>query len=218
MRSPPLCGSWKKEREIMGPPSSLKKLKEYDIPVIKNLFGSLRRWALILGFPDWRNIKIKELKDYLLQKIETEKDWIAPEITTQAPCQEVIIRDNPDFSKFPIFRWHPTDGGPYITLPGVIMKDPEWGQNLGMYRIMIVDGRTAPMVINAPQDSGIYCARARKRGVSKVECAIAIGFDPLLYLASVMKMPVVGRDAEFRFAGGLTGEAGAVDQMRDGRH
>jgi 4-hydroxy-3-polyprenylbenzoate decarboxylase len=189
-----------------GPAVVFEKIRGYDIPVIKNLFGSLRRWALILGFPDWRNIKIKELKEYLLEKIETDREWIAPEITTQAPCQGVIIRDNPDFSQFPIFRWHPTDGGPYFTLPGVIMKDPEWGQNLGMYRIMIVDGRTAPIVINAPQDSGIYCARAQKRGVSKVECAIAIGIDPLLYLASVMKMPVVGRDAEFRFVGGLTGK------------
>jgi 4-hydroxy-3-polyprenylbenzoate decarboxylase len=183
-----------------------EKIKGFDIPVVKNLYGSLRRWALILGFPDWRNIKIKELKNYLLQKIESEKDWIAPEIIGKAPCQEMVNRDNPDFSKFPIFRWHPTDGGPYITLPGVIMKDPEWGQNLGMYRIMIVEGKAAPMVINSTQDSGIYCARARKRGVSKVDCAIAIGFDPLLYLASVMKMPVVGRDAEFRFVGGLLGK------------
>jgi 4-hydroxy-3-polyprenylbenzoate decarboxylase len=131
-----------------------QKIKGFEIPVVKNLYGSLRRWALILGVPDWRNIKIKELKNYLLQKIELEKDWIAPEIVPNAPCQEVIVKDNPDFTKFPIFRWHPTDGGPYITLPGVVMKDPEWGQNLGMYRIMIVDGRAAPMVINAPQDQG----------------------------------------------------------------
>jgi len=182
------------------------KIKGYEIPVVKNLYGSLRRWALILGFLDWRDIKIKELKNYLLAKIESEKDWITPQITGQAPCQEVIIKDHPDFSKFPIFRWHPTDGGPYMTLPGVIMKDPQWGQNLGMYRVMILDHRTATMVINAPQDSGIYCARARKRGDRKVECGIAVGIDPLLYLASVMKMPVVGRDAEFRFVGGLTGK------------
>ena len=181
------------------------KVKGFEIPVVKNLFGSLRRWALILGFPDWRNVKIRELKNYLFQKVEAEKEWIRPEISRDAPCQEVVIKDHPDFTKFPIFRWHPTDGGPYITLPGVVMKDPEWGQNIGMYRIMIVDGGHAPMVINSTQDSGIYCARAQKRGVRKVECAIAIGFDPLLYLASVMKMPVVGRDSEFRFVGGLMG-------------
>jgi len=186
-----------------GPAVIFENIKGHDIPVVKNLYGSLRRWALILGFPDWRDIQIRRLKEYLLQKVEAEKDWVAPELTPKAPCQEVIIRDNPDFSKFPIFRWHPTDGGPYITLPGVVMKDPEWGQNIGMYRIMILDGQTAPIVINSTQDSGIYCARARKRGVSKVECAIAIGFDPLLFLASVMKMPVVGRNAEFRFVGGL---------------
>jgi 3-polyprenyl-4-hydroxybenzoate decarboxylase len=65
------------------------------------------------------------------------------------------------------------------------------------------DGTRLAISFGSDQDSGIYCARARKRGVTKVECAIAIGFDPLLHLASVMKMPVVGRDAEFRFVGGL---------------
>jgi 4-hydroxy-3-polyprenylbenzoate decarboxylase len=188
-----------------GPAVVFEKVKGHGIPVVKGLYGSLRRWALILGFPDWREITIKDLKTYLLGKVENEKGWIAPEMTSQAPCQEVVMND-PDFSRFPIFRWHPTDGGPYFTLPGVIMKDPEWGQNLGMYRIMVADGKHAPIVINSTQDSGIYCARARARGVTKVECAITIGIDPLLYLASVMKMPTPGRNAEFRFVGGLTGK------------
>ena len=63
-----------------GPAVVFEKIKGHDIPVVKNLFGSLRRWALILGFPSWRDIKIKELKEYLLQKIETEKGWIPPEM------------------------------------------------------------------------------------------------------------------------------------------
>ena len=188
-----------------GPAIVFDKIKGYDIPVVKGLFGSLRRWALILGIPDWRTIHIRDLKNFLFQKVEDQKKWIAPEIVANAPCQEVVSRDNPDFTKFPIFRWHPTDGGPYITLPGVVMKDPEWGQNLGMYRIMITGAKTAPMVINSTQDSGIYCARARKRGITRVDCAVAIGFDPLLYLAAVMKMPSVGRNMELLFSGGLTG-------------
>src|SRR3972149_1513900 len=46
-----------------GPAIVFEKVKGYDIPVVKNLFGSLRRWALVLGFPDWRDIKIKKLKE-----------------------------------------------------------------------------------------------------------------------------------------------------------
>jgi len=89
-----------------------ENIKGFDIPVVKNLFGSLRRWALILGFPNWKTVKIRELKNYLFQRMEAEKEWINPEITKNAPCQEVVIRDHADFTRFPIFRWHPTDGGP----------------------------------------------------------------------------------------------------------
>jgi 3-polyprenyl-4-hydroxybenzoate decarboxylase len=37
------------------------KIKGFEIPVVKNLFGSLRRWALVLGFPDDKNPGAEEL-------------------------------------------------------------------------------------------------------------------------------------------------------------
>src|SRR2546425_6977221 len=50
------------------------------------------------------------------------------------PCQEVVRRDREvDLAELPIPVCWPEDGGPYITLPGVITRDPGTGvRNVGM--------------------------------------------------------------------------------------
>src|SRR5207244_10929221 len=56
------------------------------------------------------------------------------------PCQEGVRRDREvDLSQFPVPVCWPEDGGPYITLPGVITRDPGTGvRNVGMYRIQVL--------------------------------------------------------------------------------
>src|SRR3979411_1862246 len=60
------------------------------------------------------------------------------------PCQEIVLKgDDVDLSKLPIMTCWPEDGGPYITLPMVITKDPKRGiRNVGMYRIQVIGKRT----------------------------------------------------------------------------
>lgn len=183
-------------------------VKGHDIPVVKNIFGSLKRWALVSGMPNWREVtKIKEIRELFLDKVSRPDEWIDPVIVSDGPCKQKVTKgDDVNLKKLPIFKLHPADGGPYVTLPGVIMKDPQWGRNLGMYRVMVHDEKTTGLVANAAQDGGIFCARARQRGENVIDCAVALGFDPALYLAAVMKMPMIGRDAEFRFIGALTGK------------
>src|SRR5256886_16602608 len=55
-------------------------------------------------------------------------------------CQEVVIRERDvDLAQFPVPVCWPEDGGPYITLPGVITRDPASGvRNVGMYRIQVI--------------------------------------------------------------------------------
>ncbi|MBI3090648.1 MAG: UbiD family decarboxylase [Candidatus Tectomicrobia bacterium] len=178
------------------------------MPLVINVFGSIRRWGLMCGLPNWRRMTtIKEIRAHFLENIRQRASWPKPVIVAEAPCKEVILKgDDVNLGMLPAFRWHPDDGGPYITLPGVVMKDPEWRQNLGIYRIMIHDARTAGLVASATQDAGVFCARARQRGQTELDCAVALGYDPILHLAGAAKMPEVGRDAEFRFTGGLTGK------------
>ena len=63
-----------------------------------------------------------------------------------APCKEVIHRDNFDLNHFPILKCWPHDGGRFITLPCVHTRDPRTGKrNIGMYRMQVYDGQTTGM-------------------------------------------------------------------------
>jgi 4-hydroxy-3-polyprenylbenzoate decarboxylase len=63
-----------------------------------------------------------------------------------APCKEVIRRDNFDLNFFPILKCWPHDGGRFITLPCVHTRDPKTGKrNIGMYRMQVYDGQTTGM-------------------------------------------------------------------------
>ena len=43
-----------------------------------------------------------------------------------------------DITKLPICTNNPNDGGQYITAGHVIIRDPEYGNNLAIYRMMVV--------------------------------------------------------------------------------
>jgi 4-hydroxy-3-polyprenylbenzoate decarboxylase len=69
-----------------------------------------------------------------------------------APCKEVIHRTvtdggkGIDLLKLPVLTTWPQDGGPFITLPCVVTRDPKSGKrNVGMYRMQVYDGQTTGM-------------------------------------------------------------------------
>ena len=63
-----------------------------------------------------------------------------------APCKEVILRENFNVLEFPILQCWPLDGGRFITLPCVVTRDPKSGKrNVGMYRMQVYDGQTTGM-------------------------------------------------------------------------
>ncbi len=64
-----------------------------------------------------------------------------------APCKQVILRGaDVDLTKLPVLTTWPQDGGPFITLPCVITRDPKSGKrNVGMYRMQVYDGQTTGM-------------------------------------------------------------------------
>ena len=63
-----------------------------------------------------------------------------------ARCKEVILKENFSVLDFPVLQCWPGDGGRFITLPGVITRDPKTGKrNMGMYRMQVYDGQTTGM-------------------------------------------------------------------------
>ena len=124
--------------------------EESDIPVGINLFGSMRRMALALGVDDLNDIgsRIEQLiklkvpegwreKLALLPKIAEIAKYPPRTVSGKPPCQEVVWREGEiDLGRLPIITCWPDDGGPYVTLPQVITRDPKTGvRNVGMYRV-----------------------------------------------------------------------------------
>ncbi|MGC9291196.1 MAG: UbiD family decarboxylase [Acidobacteriaceae bacterium] len=128
--------------------------------VLMDQFGSERRMRLALGVDSLDQIsgRIRDLMELrlpegLLDKIRmlpmlAEMGKFFPKVvpSKDAPCKEVILRENFSVLDFPILQCWPQDGGRFITLPCVITRSPNSGKrNVGMYRMQVYDGQTTGM-------------------------------------------------------------------------
>ena len=132
--------------------------------VFINQFGSERRMAMALGVDRLDEIaeRIRGLMNLKAPEGFLDKLKMLPQLgaltsafpktvaAKDAPCKEVIQRDNFDLNAFPILKCWPHDGGRFITLPCVVTRDPGRGggsgkRNVGMYRMQVYDGQTTGM-------------------------------------------------------------------------
>jgi 4-hydroxy-3-polyprenylbenzoate decarboxylase len=184
-------------------------------PVAINLFGSMRRMALSLGVENLddhgaRITKLLDLKvpEGLLGKFSLlprlmEIAKFPPRVKGGTPaCQETVwTGDQIDLGKLPIITCWPEDGGPYITLPMVISKNPQSKvRNVGMYRVQVLSRNTLAMHWQRHKVGAAHWREMAERGERMPVC-IAIGADPAsIYSASAPLPPTVD---EFIFAGFL---------------
>jgi len=184
-------------------------------PVAINLFGSMRRMAIALGVTNLDDVgaRITQLMDLKVPDGIVAKLSLIPRLLEVArfpprvkagpvPCQEVIWQGNQiDLRKLPVMTCWPEDGGPYITLPMVISRDPRRGiRNVGMYRVQVLGPRTIAMHWQRHKVGAAHWREMAERGETMPVC-IAIGADPAsIYSASAPLPPTVD---EFIFAGFL---------------
>jgi len=184
-------------------------------PVAINLFGSMRRMSMSLGVDRLDEIgeriaQMMELKvpDGLVAKLALlprllEMGKFPPRMKGgAAPCQEIVLRgEEIDLRKLPIMKCWPEDGGPYITLPMVISRDPKRGiRNVGMYRVQLLGPRDLAMHWQRHKVGAAHWREMAERKETMPVC-IAIGADPpSMYSASAPLPPTVD---EFLFAGFL---------------
>ncbi len=145
-----------------GPALLFENVKGHpDHKVLINQFGSERRMALALGVSNIDEIaerihalmNLKPPTGGFFDKLKMlpqlgELANIFPKTVSakDAPCKEVVRRDNFDLNFFPILKCWPFDGGRFITLPCVHTRDPKTGKrNIGMYRMQVYDGQTTGM-------------------------------------------------------------------------
>jgi 4-hydroxy-3-polyprenylbenzoate decarboxylase len=128
--------------------------------VLMNQFGSERRMKMALEVDSLNDVagRIKELLELkspegLLGKLkmlpmlaEVGRFFPRTVAAKDAPCKQVILRENFSVLEFPVLQCWPLDGGRFITLPCVITRDPKSGKrNMGMYRMQVYDHQTTGM-------------------------------------------------------------------------
>jgi 4-hydroxy-3-polyprenylbenzoate decarboxylase len=180
-----------------------ENVKGYDVPVLINAFGSMQRMALALGAENVDEVadEIRTIlklpfismqnKMELVKIIPTAKRVINfPKYVKNAPCKEVILKDQASLDKFPILKCWPGDAGKFITLPLVFTKNPRTGKrNVGMYRLQVYDGQTTGMHWHIHKNGAENYEAHRQMGKDRIEVAVAIGADPVLTYAATAPLP-----------------------------
>jgi 2,5-furandicarboxylate decarboxylase 1 len=105
----------------------------------------------------------------------------APPIVTDGLCQQVV-EPEVNLDRLPILTHAARDGGPYVTSGALIARDPDYGVNMAIHRLMQLDAKsfTARLVENR----GTHTAWKKAEG--DVPVAICIGLPLHVLLAAAM--------------------------------
>jgi len=181
-----------------GPALLFERPTDYEFPVLTNIYGSLERmnWIFDTESLDSLGGRFKEFLDLkppgsfvekikLLPKLK-ELAFALPKLIKDAACQEIVQTKEADLRELPVLTCWPKDGGPFITLPVVITRDPENGRrNAGMYRMQVYDTRTAGMHWHIHKGGATHFRKANER----FPVAVALGPDPITTYAATAPLP-----------------------------
>jgi 4-hydroxy-3-polyprenylbenzoate decarboxylase len=196
-----------------GPALLFRDVEGSAYPVLTNQFGSERRMAMAFGAKTLDEVAARVRAALDLRLPQSTRGRIEkllslgslasalPRTVKDAPVQEVVEKE-PDLGTLPVLQTWPLDGGPVITLPLVITRDPESGvQNVGVYRVQVYGARTAGMHWQRHKHGRAQAAKWGRR----VPVAIAIGADPAVTYAATAPMPPIVD--EISLAGFLRGRS-----------
>jgi len=177
-----------------GPALLFENVTGFDAPVLINMYGTHQRTAWALGVENVDDLvdRIDGLLDLmhgppkgLMNKLRTLGQIVQlgshqPKTVNNAPCQEVVVHgDDVDLYKFPIMKCWPLDGGPFVTLPLVVTRDPETGvQNYGTYRMQVYDKQTTGMHWQTHKVGTHHYRMSHELGLDRLDVAVALGGDP----------------------------------------
>jgi len=204
-----------------GPALLFERPTGYDIPVLANLFGTVRRVALGMGEEGPEALReVGKLLAFLKEPEPPKglKDaWdklpvlrqvlnMAPKELRSAPCQECVIESKDvDLGSLPIQHCWPGDAAPLITWGLVVTRGPHRSrQNLGIYRQQVI-GRNRTIMRWLAHRGGALDFRDHQltHPGEPFPVAVALGADPATILGAVT--PVPDSLSEYQFAGLLRG-------------
>ena len=205
-----------------GPALLFENVKDHNMPVLTNLFGTPKRVAYGFGADTVSELReIGKLLAYLKQPEPPEgfKDAInklpllkqvmsmSPKTTRSPQVQEIVIEGpDVDLSTLPIQHCWPGDVAPLITWGLVITKGPhKKRQNLGIYRQQVIAKNKVIMRWLAHRGGALDFKAWQQQCPDKpFPIAVALGASPATTLAAVT--PIPDTLSEYAFAGLLRGK------------
>ncbi len=173
--------------------------------VLTNSLSSLARLGLTLNLD---LDKAGKSQTDLIQAIRRKLAAIVPippKFVQTGPVMENVDEGEAiDLLKFPAPKWHEEDCGRYIGTGSVtVTRDPDEGWvNLGTYRVMIHDAKTAAFYVS-PGKHG-YIQREKYFAANKpCPISVVIGGDPLLHMLATKEFEY--GVSEYDIAGGIKG-------------
>jgi 4-hydroxy-3-polyprenylbenzoate decarboxylase len=204
-----------------GPALLFEHPKGHSIPVLANLFGTVKRVALGMGEDDPARLReVGKLLAYLKEP-EPPKGlrdawdkWpvlkqvltMAPKEVKSAPCQEIVWEGaNVDLSRLPIQHCWPGDVAPLLTWGLTVTRGPhKKRQNLGIYRQQVIGPNKLIMRWLAHRGGALdFREHQLAHPREPFPVAVALGADPATILGAVT--PVPDSLSEYQFAGLLRG-------------
>ena len=202
-----------------------------DMPVLVNLFGTVKRVAMGVTLEDKERTtgedlrEVGELLAFLRQPeppggmrealglLPLAKNVMAMKPSSKAlgtaPCQEVVLRgDSINLDALPIQTCWPGEPAPLITWPLVVTKGPSGkgadDYNLGIYRMQKIGRDRTIMRWLKHRGGAQHHQRWGNEKTEPLPAAAVIGADPGTILAAVT--PVPDTLSEYQFAGLMRGK------------
>ena len=200
-----------------------------DIPVLVNLFGTVKRVAqgVTLGGVERTDAKsLREVGELLatlrqpepprsiadaIEMVPLARTVMAmkPKTVRSAPCQQIVLKGaDIDLNMLPVQTCWPGEPAPLITWPLVVTKGPsdsrEDNFNLGIYRMQVLNKNQTIMRWLRHRGGAQQHRRWEKESKAPFPAAAIIGADPGTIIAAVT--PVPDTFSEYQFAGILRGQ------------
>ncbi len=196
-----------------GPALLFENVAGSEYPVLINAMGSEKRMSMALGAKN-----LDEIGSQIAEYLDLQNYLKLSRLVKSAPrlfrllnvfprrsrrkgaCQQVIEMQ-PDLSSLPMLKCWPQDAGRFFTLPLVFTKDAKTHrQNVGMYRMQILDKTTTAMHWHKHKDgSEIFLGYAQSG--RRMPVSVALGCDPAVTYAATAPLPKM--IDEMMFAGWL---------------
>jgi 2,5-furandicarboxylate decarboxylase 1 len=171
-----------------------ERIEGFEIPVVGNVFGNRRKLEIALNC-SW--------DDAVQKYLRSMTQLVPPVLVDHGPVHdEIAIGNDVNLLTLPAPIINEKDAGYYIDAGIIIAKDPEFGPNLSEHRLMVTGPRKTGILVGDYSHLNSYIKRAWSRG-QPLEVAVAIGCDPILYIASQVMKSIEFN--EYEIAGALKG-------------